>query len=156
MIKAFNHQLIKTNDMRNYSKLMLAALIIVLIMPACKKYEEGPTISFRSKTARLVNKWKVEKAIQNGIDITTSYQTNFPNLVMEIKDDGSILTTYTDPLGAIIIINSTWAFSSDKTAVNITTLGVTISQTILKLKNDELWLKWTLGISVQEIHYITA
>lgn len=142
--------------MKNHSKILLIALVIVLIAPACKKYPDGPTISFRSKKARLVNKWKIEKEYEDGIDNTTTYQAAFPNLIVDIRDDGTVVSTYTGPGNSIVTMNATWAFNSDKAAVNITTGGVSVGWTILMLKNDEIWLKATLGITITEIHYITS
>ena len=40
--------------------LMLIALTTTLL-PACKKYEDGPYISFVSRKERVVNAWKIDK-----------------------------------------------------------------------------------------------
>ncbi|GAB4278096.1 MAG: hypothetical protein Kow0068_01590 [Marinilabiliales bacterium] len=45
-------------------------LIVLLFNVACKKYEEGPCISLRSKDNRLCNYWDVDFIYINGIDST--------------------------------------------------------------------------------------
>jgi hypothetical protein len=141
--------------MKNLSKILLLALVIALVLPACKKYPEGPTVSFRSKTARLVNQWKVVQELENGHDNTTSFTNYYKNEVVEFKDNGDFSNTFTNPGDTTITWTGKWEFSKDKTKVNIIYPTLTYSWDILMLKNDELWLKLTLGTNFQEIHYET-
>jgi hypothetical protein len=141
--------------MRNFFKLILMALMIVLVLPACKKYPEGPALSFRSKKSRLVNQWTVEQKLQNGIDVTLDYKEVRRNLIVEFKEGGDLVSTYTNPVDSTIVINAAWEFNKDKSAVNITQTGVTLPYTILKLKNKELWLKTTIGATIEEFHYMS-
>jgi hypothetical protein len=145
--------------MRNYSRIMLLALVVALVLPACKKYPEGPAVSFRSKTARLVNQWKIEKVISDGQDVTVNYTTAMPNFIAEFKENGDMVLSYTSPGGGTTTWTDQWEFNKDKTGVNITEAGVTVLSTILMLKNDELWLKKTitntLTTNIVETHYVT-
>ncbi len=145
--------------MKKLSGILLFALALALVLPSCGKYEEGPSLSCRSKKARLVNEWKIDKYYENAIDITATFTSYEPNLLMNIKEDGTIVNTYSDPSGVPVSWASTWEFNSDKSGVVITTGGVSSTFDILRLKNDELWLKQsisTLGITtIKEIHYIT-
>lgn len=145
--------------MKKLTSILTFMLIIAMVMPACKKYEEGPALSFRSKTARLVNQWKIEKVMEDGQDITAAYVSFQKDLVNEYKENGELAISYKDNTGATISYSATWEFSSDKTGVVITTAGVSVTSSILKLKNDELWLKTTiptgLTSTVSEIHYVT-
>jgi len=83
-------------DMKKLSGILLFALILALVLPSCGKYEEGPSISLRSKTSRIVNEWVVEKYYENGVDVTLAYTTFMPGLVMNIKENGEVVSTYTD------------------------------------------------------------
>lgn len=47
----------KKNAKQNLA--LVAAAVILINFSSCGKYEEGPGISLRSKTARLVNEWEV-------------------------------------------------------------------------------------------------
>lgn len=53
-------------------KKILYLLILILFFAACK-YEDGPAISLRSKTNRLLKEWKIEKMIVDGSDSTQQY-----------------------------------------------------------------------------------
>jgi hypothetical protein len=143
--------------MKKLSGLLLIGLAIAFLLPACK-YEEGPKISLRSKKARVVNQWKVEKISQNGYDITITYQASLPDLVCDFKDDGTVINSWTQG-GQTVNDSETWEFTSDKAGLNITSGGIATTWDILRLKNDEMWLKRTfptgLSTTVEEIHYVT-
>ena len=50
---------------------LLLALALIFGSTSCK-YEDGPGISLRSKTARVAGEWEVNKTIE-----TDGYQINF-------------------------------------------------------------------------------
>ena len=54
------------------SRLLIVGLTVSLLT-ACKKYDEGPGISFRSKKARIENTWVIEQALLGGVDSTQYY-----------------------------------------------------------------------------------
>jgi hypothetical protein len=102
---------------------------------SCKKYDEGPAISFRSKKARVVNKWKAEKVMENGKDVTSDYQ----GVTWEFKDDNKF---YFNFLG-ILPITGKWEFNNDKSKI-ILTYDITNEKSeleILRLKEKSMWLK---------------
>ncbi len=126
-------------------------LIVFTSLTTCKKYDEGPLLSLKSKKGRMVGKWKVEKVIDvaSGADITTAYQSSLPNLVIEYKKDGSFTwTTNTNCTG-------TWEFDDNKERLYTTFTGSAdrTSVVILRLTNKELWVKTEEAINNEEIHY---
>jgi len=64
---------------------VILALILVLIFAACK-YEDGPLFSLRSKHTRLDGAWKFKEVIVDGVDSTIEYQQRFPKIQF-ISDD---------------------------------------------------------------------
>jgi hypothetical protein len=54
-------------------KKILYIILSIVIFLGCKKYEEGPLISFRSVTQRIEGKWRVTEYISNGIDSLKYY-----------------------------------------------------------------------------------
>lgn len=145
--------------MKNFTRMAILALMIAVVMPSCKKYEEGPTLSLRSKTARLVNEWKIEKVLINAIDVSATYNEQYTGFVMNIKDNNTVVFTYTDNNNEPVTWEAQWDFNSDKTGLIITTNGIAVTHEILRLKNDELWLKQTYTVgsvsTITEIHYVT-
>lgn len=55
------------SKMKRFS--VLFALLLIMIY-GCKKYEEGPLISLRSKKERLANTWILDKATLNGVEVS--------------------------------------------------------------------------------------
>ena len=121
--------------MKNLKVSLLIALLVALILPSCGKYEEGPSISFRSKTSRLVNDWKIDKWYEGGGDITQIQLANKPNFVLSITEDGQLIESYS--VGSSTnSVAKTWEFTSDKKNVVVTVGCSSLSYEILKLKKD--------------------
>ncbi len=132
-------------------KLFLPVVLILLVMSSCGKYEEGPGISVRTKTARVVNKWMVQEASISD-SITTA---NYEGQTYEFDRDETITIGLTI-LGFSISAPGTWTFNSEKTNI-LTTYSIdimgfatttTINWEILKLKEKEMKVR---NIDTEEI-----
>ncbi len=55
-------------------KTLLLCLLLAAVVCGCKKYEEGPLISFRSAQTRLWGVWEVTEYTSDGIDSLQSYK----------------------------------------------------------------------------------
>ena len=137
--------------MKSLHKIGLTAVIAVtVILSSCGKYEDGPKMSLASKKSRIVNSWKLDKVIWNGIDQPISGWT----FVYDIKKDGSFTSSSTY---AVVSFSGTgtWEFSGDKESLITTYTGSTPTTVkITRLKTKELWTKETIGTDVQEHHYV--
>lgn len=122
-----------------------------LMLGSCKKYPEGPGMTLRSATARLVGVWAPEKSFENGAEYALTADDK--DDTWEFKKDGSF--TYTDPGNEVT--SGQWVFNKDKTkiVVTVTDSGLSMSVTfdILRLANDELWWKYTDGTDSYEDHF---
>ncbi len=56
-------------------KIILVLIIITTILESCKKFPDGPCISFRSVIKRIEGTYKVDKFFINGADSTTEFNT---------------------------------------------------------------------------------
>lgn len=126
-------------------------LLLPLLFTGCKKYVEGPTLSFKSKTARVVNNWKLSQLIVNGKDETA----NFTGFEAHFYDNG----TYEFYLGALKIEEGNWVFSSNKE--NLVLSGEDILHNpfsyeleIVRLKEKEFWCKKDEGGNITEYFLI--
>lgn len=92
--------------MKNF-KLILAAVAIVassLSVSSCKKGANDPAVSFRSRDARLVGKWKltgmnhkqVSTSVSGSTVTITETTTTYDNGVQTIKSGGSASTSKFD------------------------------------------------------------
>ena len=62
----------------NIKSIFLMLLILITVIPeGCKKYEDGPWISFRSKKNRLIGLWHVEEYRINNYDSTNLIKNRF-------------------------------------------------------------------------------
>ena len=122
--------------------LKIAALLftsLVIFGSSCKKYEDGPSLSLRTKKARLANTWELTEATDGNVDIS-AFMTG---LEMTIEKDGNYSKGGTIANGTTINEIGTWEFSEDKTTLILSPNGslFPVKWIITRLKNDELWLK---------------
>ena len=119
--------------MKNTFSLIAIVAVVAFSPTACKKYEDGPALSLRTKKARITNTWRyVSVTGTNGVD----YSAQFANVTLDMQKDG----IYTITEGSIVE-TGTWNFSSDKEAVTfIPNAGSSVAAKILRLTNKELWL----------------
>lgn len=123
-------QMIPKND----KLLLAAALITVINFSSCKKYEDGPTLSLRTKMSRITGEWEVVR-IGN-----QSFPYGGYSLEMEFDKSGDI--TYTYSYGTYSYSYSgDWEFSNDKEEIELTFDNNIQELEILRLTNDELWLE---------------
>lgn len=141
-------------------KLVLFSLIFIMLfaISGCKKYEDGPLISLRTKEARLTGEWDVEYFSINGYDSTSYLKSqSFYGKYLFGKDEihNKKLFVYKNSSTVIPNYNGDgyWMFLNHKESVYIhydyLTSGPTvgpfrandITWEIKRLKNKELWLK---------------
>lgn len=53
--------------------ILILIYLFFLVLSSCKKYDEGPGLSLRSRNARISNTWLIEKFKRNEIDSTSTY-----------------------------------------------------------------------------------
>ncbi len=131
-------------------------LLIAASMYACKKYEEGPFVSFRSAEERLANTWMVKQYFENGVDKTNDFNNVFKDYTLTISKGNSYTLAY-KVFGLVNYSESgVWNFNSNKTKVTFkNTNNNTSTWTIIKLYEKELWGEYTdSGNKTIELHLI--
>ena len=122
-------------------------LILGASLIGCKKYEEGPALSFRSKTARVSNTWKVMSYTINSAD-NTPFLTSI-NYTETYDKDGNYSYNSTLDAGA-----GKWEFQADKEQIKRSGVSGQPTETlyILRLKEKEFWYYFLDGNDKHEIH----
>lgn len=124
-------------------------LVLALLMSAplmftgCRKYPDGPTISFISKEERVSNTWSATSIFRNNIDETVQYET----YDLTFTRSGTFSWTVR-PAGATIdvTLSGTWELASVKEQIRLEYFDEVAAETrllfmdILKLKEDEMWV----------------
>lgn len=103
-------------------------------LQGCKKYDDGPAFSLRTKKSRLVGEWDV---VQVGSQV---FPQNGYSLEMEFEKDGDFKFTYTDGSYSYSYAGD-WEFSSDKEELDLILNGSVETFEIKRLTNKEVWLE---------------
>jgi len=138
------------------TKQIILSLITVTLLSvsSCKKYPDGPGFSLRTKTSRVVNNWKIVQAFDNGKEVTSDY--NKYELSLTKTGKASLAVKYVIlGLNFEYVTNGTWAFVSNKEKISFDFENNDADKVykILKLEEDEMWLKEDTG--TLELHYVT-
>lgn len=136
-------------------RLTLAALILTLGFFSCKKYEEGPAVSFRSKTKRLEGSWQLVKWTVDGTEQDLS-QTTWRLNIHRSGNYDKFITYNIPPLPTTIDSeNGSWDFNKNKSHVEFTDQATeaTLSHEIVRLHNNELWLRYSDGTVTEDYQY---
>lgn len=121
-------------------KVILSGVIALLAIAivSCGKYEDGPSMSLLTKKQRLTGDWTLESYTSDGQDITTTIQTLWGAAEWQIEKDEKYHLT------GNLNQNGTWELGEDKDDIFMTPdTGSRITYRILRLKNKELWLRYT-------------
>jgi len=131
-------------------KITILIVLILLTITGCKKYPEGPSISFKSAEKRLVNAWKFQNIARDGNDITSNYANNY----IEFNSSGT--TRFYTPDATY---SGTWTLNDKNKNISITLKGfimakdysynfeenITMSGDIVMLKSKEI--KFNLNVT---------
>jgi hypothetical protein len=119
----------------------------LLLLNSCKKYEEGPSISLRSKTERVANTWKIENYKING--------TDFTSLVSEYTETFTKSGTYSYSWGLASGWGN-WSFQNDKTEIKLNGSEAHTSRTLFikKLEEKSFWYTFVDDNDTYEVHLI--
>lgn len=119
--------------MMNKILLSLLAILALNTFTACNKYEDGPMLSFRSRTSRVANDWAVKTVYVNGKNDASNAELG--NIYSFAKDGR--FTYMSTTTGSWRLINSDEViyleFDKDSS---------TAEYSITKLKEKELWMHY--------------
>lgn len=141
-------------------KIALASIFlfcVALFATSCRKYEEGPNISFRKKSSRIAGDWRVESAQVDGIEESTL--PYWAKQKHQFYSNNKYIQTIIDPVSLEArTLNGTWALYDHDKRIAITTTDpvtqiVTLTDyNILKLFNKQFWLRTTDNKT--ELHFV--
>lgn len=126
---------------------ILLAGILMAAIPACKKYPDGPTISFRTRTERVANTWKVDNYKKNGND----YTSLMAGYIETYTKDGNYSYSWGNIAGT-----GKWAFQNNDKEIKLNGVSNQSSQTlvILKLEEKQFWYYYMDGNDKKEFHMV--
>jgi len=131
--------------------------ILILSIYSCGKYEEGPGVTFLSKSARMCQKWRPIQSVDGSSGVITNIDSD--GSYIEFVKDGSIQYYNKDQMSFLGIdaVAGTWEFSDDKMQVSysydVLTLNTIKLETIKKLKINSLGLENANGDKIYYEYY---
>jgi hypothetical protein len=133
-------------NQRSFVLLLLSLLLTGI--SACRKYEEGPNISLRTKKARITNNWKYESAQVDGVEV--SQDPFYAKQKHYFYRDGEYIQTIIDPVTLEARnLNGRWLLFDNDRKISITVKippanqDSTNNYSILKLFERQMWLRST-------------
>lgn len=118
--------------------LLFVLSVSLFVFSGCKKYEDGPYISFKSKMKRLEGEWRL--VYLNGDDVFSIP----PKLYFKFEEDGTFTRTEVDEIGTVSF-KGTWVWESHKEIIEVDLRypGYTerTDYRISKLTTDALWIE---------------
>lgn len=134
--------------------LSLLCLSLSLAFLSCKKYDDGPALSLKSKKARVANTWIIQQAYRDGEDVTEDYD----EYTLRLDPDGNAELAALYSFGNFSFefeTDGTWSFANnnEELVLNFEDDAADAQYQILKLKSDEMWLRELGG--EDELHLIT-
>lgn len=133
-----------------YTFLVLLVLGFMSVATSCKRaYEDGPSISFVSREARVINNWQSTKILRNDFDANNTYDKF--NLNFEkggtTADGGNYKWTVrykgdtTD-----FVTEGKWKFATKERQIRLEANGTTqlLYMDITRLLNQEMWVKYQI------------
>jgi hypothetical protein len=136
---------------KSFGYFTLLMLVFILIFAGCKKYNEGPSFSLRTKKARITNDWKVYKVNYDDKENTNDFFNIYNYCYFTIKSDLSMIKetstnqtkTTTTGTWKFIDIHSVLEFDEKQITQNdsIFTAKTQHEFIILKLTHKEIALK---------------
>jgi hypothetical protein len=128
--------------------IVLLSILTINSLQSCQKYAEGPSISLRSRTERVSNRWEVENYKINGTDYTS--------LVSGYSETYSKSGAYSYEWG-ILGGDGTWKFQNDDQEIQLTGSDNQSSRKliILKLEEKSFWYYYMDGNDKYELHLVS-
>jgi|JI10StandDraft_1071094.scaffolds.fasta_scaffold133331_2 hypothetical protein len=138
----------KLEHMKRIASILLFAFAILVSVSSCRKYEEGPNISLRTKKARITNNWRYESAQVDGVEVSSD--PYFAKQKHYFYRDGKYIQTIIDPITQEARnLQGNWVLYDNDKKIAVTVKippankDSTNNYSILKLFEKQMWLRTT-------------
>ena len=124
--------------------------VCLFVFAGCKKYENGPLISFKSSTDRIVNTWKIDAVFKNDTEIGKGgKELRFFTFGGE-KDFNLTISS----VGGTVELVGKWDFIDGEKKVWYIAGSESDTLTILKLTSKKFWGYRMEGDDRIETHFV--
>lgn len=127
---------------RNTFRLFISLLGLALLLNACKKYQDGPFVSFRTVENRVQNTWKWSLALENTVnrtgELADSTITFLENKTVKICGEGDTCK------------EGTWNLITKKSRLQLIFGTKATAYDLRFLSAKEMWLRLEDGTNLIE------
>lgn len=135
-------------------RIWIILLLIIAVLPGCKKYDDGPVLSLYSKGMRVSGTWYFENVRYDGQDSTKHYPYQQLYFFYDKEYDGGGFTwnhnVWTQERTDEMFQNGVWRFMADRDSFemvvykNMTRDSTIYRWKINRLAYTEFWLERTI------------
>ena len=130
------------NQIRLFNVIIGFTLFGIFALASCKKYEDGPMLSLKSKKERVANTWEIETAYRDGENVTDDYEEYI--LSTQKDGDASLAALYKwGDFSFEFETDGTWSFenNAENLVLDFENDEADNEYQILRLAEEELWLR---------------
>lgn len=130
--------------------LLVFSLVMAAGFTSCKRaYEDGPSISFVSREARVINTWQATKVLRNDYDgnnIYDKYEMNFEKGGTTPEGGNFKWTVRYKGDTTDLVSEGKWKFATKERQIRLEMNGTTnlLYMDITRLLNQEMWIKYQI------------
>ena len=147
---------------------VIMLIFLMIICDGCRKYENGPWFSLRSKEGRVINSWDYELVLRNGLDVTEgqpelSIVYSSSSIGFNENKRFSTIIAYTDSLtNPPQRFDGTWGFSDNEDDLILTydppgPMGVDSQVWVItKLRKNQLWAEEVFDNNLNEYRLVPS
>ncbi|MBC7381457.1 MAG: hypothetical protein H7296_00490 [Bacteroidia bacterium] len=135
-----------------YISILIIAFTTITTQQSCKKGQNDPVISLRTRKDRFTNTWTLTKMEKNGANQDISGST----YTYAVYNSGKLTQTIE---GAVFgfptrsVKDGSWEFVNDEEDVKITIDGSGKTYNVQRLAAKELWLKELSGVNTYVYYF---
>lgn len=150
-MKFFENSLKNTYCIKRIN-LIIMIMIFLSVLVSCKKYEDGPLLSLRSAKNRLTGSWVSKEIYIN--NLFAELDNNLYTLIIKRNNTLNLSNNYSK-------LEGSWELVSNKELISILVTEVEPntgfvkkdSWEILRLTNNDLWIKFSYFENLTEIRF---
>lgn len=132
---------------QNMKNIIFPALLALIVsLPSCQLYENGPAISFASREARVSNSWQSTLIARNDIDETSKYS----EYALEFAESGTFTWSFSKDSTSTFALGGNWELTSADQQIKLVYVADSTAEDqllymdITRLAREELWLDYFL------------
>ena len=135
-------------------RLLVAVSLIVLFLPGCKQFDDGPVLSLYSVEKRIAGNWYFDRVLYGSQDSTINYMFQRIDFIYDKKMNGGVFTWNHNfnatAWYAKLVEGGIWTLYSDRDSIEFAIIDLATRDTVIsrwrinRCAYTEFWLERTV------------